>query len=57
MTCGWQPLAYAAEEKQNPHFCLEVILLSACYQEETSDLRSSPPLLPPPLASFISLST
>lgn len=47
-TCGWQPLACAAEQKQNPHICLEVIIVSACYQEETSDLRSSSPLLPTP---------
>lgn len=50
---GRQPLASLAEKKKSQCVCvcvcLEVIITAACYQEETSDLRSSAPLLPPRL--------
>lgn len=43
---GRQPMASLLIK---PSLCLQVIITAACYQQETSDLRSSAPLLLLPL--------
>lgn len=40
------PATSGLTAEKTPGLCLEVIITAACYQEETSDLRSSAPLLP-----------
>lgn len=51
---GRQPLASLLKK---PSLRLQVIITAACYQEETSDLRSSAPLLLPLLPRLLGMKT
>lgn len=52
---GRQPMASLLIKSS---LCLQVIITAACYQQETSDLRSSAPLLLlPPLPLLLGIKT
>lgn len=51
---GRQPMASLLIK---PSLCLQVIITAACYQQETSDLRSSAPLLLPLLPLLLGITT